>query len=499
VVLAAVLFGTVFLAPAQAKDYFNWEEYFYGKEPAGQQTGQAAVRDTSPVIDLLDLKAVDIHDVLKLISQKSGFNIMAGQGVRGPVTVYLTDIRALKALRMIVEAYGWAYAWEGKTIRIMTRQAFRQERGHPYGAEMQSRIVSLRHVPVADMLAVLNQIKGAHGRIIGNPQSNTLILKDTPERIAEMAAVIRRMDIALQTEVYELNYAKAGAMADQVSAVLTPELGRLRFDERSNTLVVTDTRTRLDQVRTLVAAFDQKDQGVLIEAKMVQVALTDEHKMGVDWEALVADHHHLSLVGDLDVLGSTEKRGRISIGKVGEDRYRFLMEALDEIGRTDILSSPRITTVNNQEAKILVGMTEPYVTTTTTTPESGPPTISESVNFIEVGVKLNVTPTIHKDGFITMKIRPEVSSVVDNLTTSNNNTIPVVETSEAETTVIVKDRATVVIGGLMKEEAITASKQIPGLSAIPVLGRAFQNQRDYVKKTEIVIFMTPRIVKGDSR
>jgi len=197
------------------------------------------------------------------------------------------------------------------------------------------------------------------------------------------------------------------------------------------------------------------------------------------------------------VLGSTSKAGRLSIGTVAKDNYSAMVEALDTVGATEILSNPRISALNNKEAKILVGSTEPYVTTTTTTPSSGPTTTAESINFIEVGVKLYVTPTIHKDDFITMKIRPEVSSVVGTIVTGNNNTIPVVETSEAETTVMVKNNVTIIIGGLIKEESIETKKQIPILGKIPLLGAVFRSTDNKKDKTEIVIFLTPQIISGD--
>jgi Flp pilus assembly secretin CpaC len=108
-----------------------------------------------------------------------------------------------------------------------------------------------------------------------------------------------------------------------------------------------------------------------------------------------------------------------------------------------------------------------------------------------------VTPTIHEDDFITMKIKPEVSSVTSNLTTSNNNTIPIVETSEAETTVNVKDGVSVIIGGLIKEETINTTKKVPFLGSIPVLGMVFRNTSNSTAKTEIVIFLTPQIGTGD--
>ena len=145
----------------------------------------------------------------------------------------------------------------------------------------------------------------------------------------------------------------------------------------------------------------------------------------------------------------------------------------------------------------MVGSTLPYVTTTTTTPASGPTTTAESVNFIDVGVKLFVTPTIHTDDFITMKIKPEVSSVTSSLTSSNNNKIPIVETSEAETVVTVKDGVTIVIGGLIKDEKLSTVRKIPILGDLPLVGLAFRNQEQSMKKTELVIFLTPKIMTGD--
>jgi len=217
--------------------------------------------------------------------------------------------------------------------------------------------------------------------------------------------------------------------------------------------------------------------------------------MGIDWEAIVSDYQDLHLSNHLNVLGAGEKSGRLSIGTLSQDDYSVLLEALDTVGRTNILSSPRIATLNNQEAQILVGSTEPYVTTTTTS--SGPATTAESVNFIEVGVKLYVTPTIHKDDFITMKIKPEVNSVTRNIKTSTNNTIPVVETSEAETTVTVKDGVTIVIGGLIKDEKIESVKKIPLLGDLPLIGIVFRSEDKLIRKTEWVIFLTPKLVPGD--
>ncbi len=449
------------------------------------------------VLDVLDLKNMDILDVLKLISQKSGLNIIAGQDVRGRVTVFLKDIEVMEALKIIVESYGWAYVKDGSIFKVMTAAEYEAKYERKFGQNTETRIKQLLFVKASDVAAILNEVKSRAGKIIAEDKSGTIILIDDPKKMDAMEEVIKTIDVPIETEVFELGYAKAEDISSKVSEVLTPAIGSMKFDERSNKVVISDTAQALEKIRKIINAFDEKDQQVLIEAKIIQITLSDEHKMGVDWEGIIRDFHSLDLTSNFDVLTSSDKSGRLSIGTVASDDYTALIEALDTVGTTNILSSPRIAAINNKEAKILVGSTEPYVTTTTTTPSSGPTTTAESVNFIDVGVKLYVTPTIHDDGFVTMKIKPEVSSVTSNLTTSNNNTIPVVETSEAETTVMVKNGVSIVIGGLIKDEKIKSTRKVPFLGDIPVMGFAFRNQDDETTKTEIVIFLTPTIITGD--
>ncbi len=392
--------------------------------------------DRPAVLDVLDLKKMDILDVLRLISQKSGLNIVASNDVKGPVTVFLKNVAAEDALKIIVETYGWAYVQNAHVMRIMTDKEYKEKYGCRFGQ-------------------------------------------------------------SIMTEIFTLSYAKAEAISSKILEMITPSLGAVKFDGRSNRILVSDTAEKIDEIRSLIEAFDQKDREVLIEAKIVQVVLSDDYKLGIDWEAVVADIHSLNLKSNFRISRDALKKGEMSVGTMPADEYAVLVEALQTVGQTEILSSPRVAAINNKEAKILVGSTQPYVTTTITTPSSGPTTTAESVSFIEVGVKLFVTPTIHEDDFITMAIRPEVSSVVGNLTTSNNNTIPVVETSEAETTVLVQNEATIVIGGLIKEERIKSVDKIPLLGGLPVLGAAFRRKSDVTRKTEIVIFLTPKIVSGE--
>lgn len=468
---------------------------------------QATTNDTpqvepseNVVLDVLDLKNMDALDVLRLISQKSGINIVASQNVKGRVTVYLKKVNVLDALKIIADANEWAFVRDTNIIKVMSSQEFQTEFGYKFGQETETRFRKLSHATVADVSAILNQIKSSSGKVISDDKTNSIILTDNPKKLDELEKFIKEMDVPVQTEVFNLNYAKAEDISKKVSEASTPVIGKVRFDERSNTLIVTDKPSKMSEIKRIIQAFDEKDKQVLIEAKIVQIVLSDDYKMGVDWEGIVKNYQKLDLVGHFDVLKETDpadKRGRIQVGTLSEDNFSALIHILETVGSTDILSNPRITAINNKEAKILVGSTEPYVTSTTTTTASGPGTTAESVNFIEVGVKLFVTPTVHNDGFITMKIKPEVSSKTKTYKSSSGNEIPIVETSEAETTVVVKDGVTIVIGGLIKENNERTTTKVPVLGDIPVVGAAFRSQSNKLDKTEIVIFLTPHIVNGD--
>ncbi|MCR4337899.1 MAG: secretin and TonB N-terminal domain-containing protein [Candidatus Omnitrophica bacterium] len=451
----------------------------------------------SAMIDLLELKDMNTLDVLDLISKKTGLNIIAGNDVKGKVSIYLRNVKLKDALKIVLDANGLAYKFEDNIIRVMPAAEFEMRYGYKFGGDIETRVIHLLHTNVEDIAIFANQMKSPTGKVVTNPQTNTLVITDSSQSLENLQKLIQQVDVPVETKVFALSYSRATDITEKIRPTLTNNIGHVRTDERSNKIIVTDTLTKLREIASIIEAFDVKEKEVLIEAKIVQIVLSDQYKFGVDWEAVVSDYHKVDLKNDLDILSSADKGGKLSVGTVSDDDYNVLLEALETVGATNILSSPTITAMNNQEAKILVGSTEPYVTTTTTTPSSGPATTAESVNFIDVGVKLFVTPTIHMDDFITMKINPEVSSVIKKVITSNNNTIPVIETSEAETKVMVKDGVTIVIGGLIKEERIESKNKVPVLGDIPLLGHAFRNSDELVRKTEIVIFLTPKIISGD--
>ncbi|GAG24671.1 unnamed protein product, partial [marine sediment metagenome] len=248
-----------------------------------------------------------------------------------------------------------------------------------------------------------------------------------------------------------------------------------------------------------------------IEAKIVEVALNDQYRYGVDWKAafksLEDQGFRISLDDFSGNVWTGTAGGTVTLASVASRNINGVIEMLKTVGRTNVISSPRITVLNNEEARVLVGTEQPIVTSTTTVPEGGQSITSESVTYIDVGVELTVTPTINKDGYVTMKIKPEISSLGTKIETahsgefSQGNYVYPVSKSETETTVMVKDGHTIIIAGLIQDRDIMEEDKIPFLGDIPLIGALFKNKTvgstDQAEKEELVIFLTPYIIHGD--
>lgn len=187
----------------------------------------------------------------------------------------------------------------------------------------------------------------------------------------------------------------------------------------------------------------------------------------------------------------------VAVGSVNGKQFEGVLNALKSLGETKVLSSPRIITLNNQEAKILVASKEAYVTSTTVTPGSGPSTTSENVTFMDVGITLSVTPLINKEDFITLNVKPSVSSVTETLQTASGNKIPIVSTQEVESKVQIKNGTTIVLGGIHEQYRYDFKSSLPILGDIPIIGYLFRKIEKRIRNSELVIFITPRIITGE--
>lgn len=454
----------------------------------------------------LDLKGMDVIEVIKMLATKGNLNVVVGPDVKGRVTIFLKSVGIMDALDIILIANDLAYDRRGDIIFIMSQRAYEAMYGEKYADKKEAKIFQLRYAKAVDVSKSLNQLKTKVGKVVVDEGSNTIVVMDSPSTITQMGETVAKLDIPTSTKIFELKYAKAADMKAKVTESLTKGVGTMQIDERTNKIVVTDVERKMDELTAMITAFDDKLQQVLIEAKILEITLDDHYQLGVDWDAVLKKFQkelNFKSVFQLAVPGGLSPGAQLIIGALnsGSD-YAAMIQVLKTIGDTNLLSSPRITALNNQEAKILIGTSSPYATNTVT---QGTSTTTTGANlaFLDIGVKLYVTPTINKDRIITMKIKPEVSSQSGTYSyftgsTTQATTVPIVSTTQAETSVTVKDGMTIVIGGLIRDERTATVNKIPIVGDIPVLGNLFKKTDKEVKKKELVIFLTPHIVTGES-
>lgn len=484
--------------------------FFFPAHPAALAEG---LPDGSSVSNLastgkvsLTLRGIDVVEALKVLSDRGNFNMVIGGNIQGRVTLFLKDVDIQDALEIVLVSSGLAYEKKGEILYVMTQRDYEQIYGESFIEKRDARVIQLKYAKAASIAKSLEQAKTRMGKVIVDDASNSLVLMDSPATLVRMEKIVESLDQEVTSRIFELKYAKAEDMKIKVSEMLTKDVGVMEIDARTNKISVTDIRSRLDQIGKMVHAFDERPKQVLIEAKIVQVTLNDEYKLGVDWQNVFTSlQNKVNLRSNFQLASQgTFPTGFTSgaeavIGTFGGTNYAMLIQALKKVGDTNLLSSPRITALNNQEAKILVGESRPYATNTVVTPAAGATTTASTLSFLDIGIKLFVTPSISDDGFITMKIKPEVSSSSTNYTYgSPPTTVPIISTTQAETSVRVKDSNTIIIAGLIKDERVRNVNKIPIAGDLPLFGNLFRKTDKSIAKQELVIFITPHIISGEN-
>ena len=485
----------------------------------------------------LNLQNIDIIEALKFFAMKTGINIIPTSRVSGRVTLSVELAAVKDVFDIMLRSNNLAYDKRGSIYNVMTEDEYRRFYGKSFSDTREVKVFRLKYAIPEQAFTMLDTIKSSIGRLLVEPETGTILIMDTAENIKASEAALASLEKENIVKVFSLKYAKAKDVEEQLKAQLdAKKVGSVRSDERTNQVIVQTLPERMKNIELLITSLDKKTKAVLVDTKIIQLKLSDKIETGIQWEGLFAAASQFgtmymganpfaavqsgtaawrsrsqllaNLTGDIgsypssgftsDYKGTQVKPGEaLHFGIIDHKRdFDVMMKFLQTLGNTKILSNPMITIVNNQEGKIHVGERRAYVTTTTTTGASTT-TVSEDVTYVDVGVRLSIVPLINEDGYVTMKIRPEISSVIGTVPTSSNNVIPIIDTSMAETTVIAKDGATIIIGGLTREEKVDDTYQVPILGKIPGLGFFFRNKAKSVQKTELLIFLTPYIFEGD--
>lgn len=304
---------------------------------------------------------------------------------------------------------------------------------------------------------------------------------------------------AIKTEVVPINYDKAEEMAKIIEPLLDPDAGgKIVVDKRTNSLIITTTAQNLEQMKGVIKSIDLSTPQIMIEAKMVQIDVTEVEKLGINW-----GFTHPSAASNYtrgEVTLGEGAGAQISIGRIINTTNLFLtLNHLIEKEKAELITAPKIATSNNQKAKIKVGTQLPYGETTAATVERGEAGIT--IKFMDVSIELEVTPKANPDNTISLdlKVADKGGKLIEILVGGRSTTAPLTTERALETKILVNNGETIVIGGMIgKSEKIT-QYSVPFLSDLPFIGRAFRYKAISLPtkpsiKRELLVFLTPHIL-----
>ena len=308
--------------------------------------------------------------------------------------------------------------------------------------------------------------------------------------------------------VFHLGCQVNEALGEQLTALIS-DAGQLIVDPTSASVMVIDRAANLERIEAFLNISDLRQKQVMIEARIVEVSIGSDDEMGINWRVLNASVLGIEgMTSDwAQNLAPEPRQEESTLGSTGGSdipTYRgfefqvskndvdFILQALAKDTNLDLLSAPRVATINNEPAVIKVIERVPYVSTLTELSQYGSTTAKTEIEFVDVGITLEATPQLAPDGSVFLRIRPEISEVVEWF-----NGTPVVDRRSVETTVKVSDGGTVIIGGLLKDITLQSISKTPILGDIPGLGFLFRSKREQTTKSELLVFISPTIIEEE--
>jgi len=293
------------------------------------------------------------------------------------------------------------------------------------------------------------------------------------------AGKLRQSD-TLEVRAFKIQYASTGEVETILQEYIS-ELGNIKALAENNMLVIEDLPPFLDRIEALLDEVDREPKQIMIEAKILEISLTNNQSYGLDWAKLFDSSDG---TGSLGTQGLANPNSAGLFAQYTNSNVELVLNALKARGRLRTISTPKLLAMEGLEAETVVGTEIGYRVTTTINSVT-----TESIEFLESGVILKVTPTVDRRGRIMLDIFPEVSTGV-----VSDDGIPSKATTQVSTRMLVPDGKTVFLGGLIQNQINNTREGIPGLGDVPIIGGLFSNRSKSIVSTEIVVLITPRIV-----
>lgn len=316
-------------------------------------------------------------------------------------------------------------------------------------------------------------------------ENTVLIYPNTPAKARDYKDLVMRS--------FYLTNADVKQTANMVRQLLKTR--DLFIDEKLNLLVVRDTPEAVALAEKLIANQDKSEPEVMLEVEVLEVGENQLTQLGIEWPGRVA----VGLQGAAGVPGQLTGRELTHMNsglvQVTVSDPLVALNLRQQVGRTNVLANPRIRAKNHEKARIHIGDKVPVITTTA----GATGFVSETVNYLDVGLKLEVEPSVYLDDEVGIKVGLEVSNIGGQVKTGSGTVAYTVGTRNTSTTLRLRDGETQVLAGLISNEDRRNTSQVPGVANLPVLGRLFQNKDDTVNKTEVVLLITPHVIRNIQR
>jgi len=471
---------------------------------------------------------VPVEEILFALARESKLNVDIHPAVQGKVTLNAVDQTLPAILERLSKQVDLRYKLEGNVISItLDSPTLRTYKVNYVNVDRDSKSEVTVQPPVSSASTA-----GASNTKIKSETKNNFwelldtniraILKTTKAQVQKEADKISQSDAIRTAQEERLKQieavSKAGAGAEKLfesafkgqTTKLTEEKADVIINPVAGTVSVMGTErqhTFIQQYLDTIASSIQRQ--VLIEATIVEVTLSDRFQQGIDWSRLSPGANGFdikqSLGGAAAAVGNQFTVGFARSTWLGDltANIRFL----DTFGKTKVLSSPKLMTLNNQPSILKVTNDIVYflIDQETTTSQAGiVQTFTSKVNTVPEGVVMTVIPQISENGNVILTVRPSITRKLSDAKDPNpaligvENLIPVMQTQEIESVLKVLSGETVVLGGLMQDNVKNTDNSIPGLSKIPLIGKVFESKDDNVSKTELVIFLRPTVISNAS-
>ncbi len=440
----------------------------------------------------MELRDAEILDVLRVLGQESRLNIIAGDEVVGKVTLSFQNVTLTEALEAILKSRGYTFIREGNILVVVP-----VEKEDQY---LQTKTFTLNYLDPKEIEKVLKELKSKQGKVIAEPGSNTVIVKDLPQNLAHMEKLVRALDtrtpqVLIEARIVETtrNYVKDLGVQWGGSFNASPFFGNAlpyKFPHALSFSGGPSTAPGAPGARGTTGTGTTGTTGT--SGAGINPITGSLGNTGTRGAGGSADNYVVNLPTTRDAFGVLG----LTLGSVTSSVVlNIRLSALEDTGVARILSNPKILTLNNREAKIISGIEIPVQTVQVVGVGAGGAAGAGTTGIerIKAALELTVVPQVTSDKQIMLKINtkkdePDFSRQVLG--------IPTIIKKEATTYLMLRDGETVVIGGIITKREEKGDREIPELGKIPVLGWLFKNERKSLDQTELLIFLTPTIYKG---